>query len=457
MTAPADLLPPGLAADVERASGARIVAVRPRGGGGASREGAELSLAWPDGRACEAYMNYDVHRAGAGDDAAFLREAAVVRGLSQAGSASGLRLAPFIAAIPEQRALVAGRVEGEARFDHIKDADQKASVGADYMAQLARLHAADPALVPELGGPVPIRDQVERRLKSIRTASERGGTRDPLLRLAADWIADNIPREPDHQVIVHGDAGPGNFLYQGDRVTALLDWELVHIGDPMADMAMICLRTLFQPFIPLPDAFAAYEGAGGGKVDLDRVRFWRLLLQAGFARGGRYDDPSAPPPPNLGMNMIFSLIHRRVLAEALAEANGIALAPVVLPDVPPAPHDHSFTVALNDLRDVIVPRLSDQQADTKAKGLARLVKWWRALARYGPAIEAIERDEIGAALGQAHVTLAAAREAFADAVFAGAMPRVDAVRLAHARVARDAALMADAMGGLSGARFLPLT
>ncbi|WP_260582907.1 hypothetical protein [Sphingopyxis sp. PET50] len=74
--------PPGLAAAVETASGAHIVAVRPRGGGGASREGAELDLLWPDGRAASAYMNYDVHKAGAGDDAAFLREAAVLRALS---------------------------------------------------------------------------------------------------------------------------------------------------------------------------------------------------------------------------------------------------------------------------------------------------------------------------------------------------------------------------------------
>ncbi|MGQ2932409.1 MAG: hypothetical protein ACT6Q3_18185, partial [Sphingopyxis sp.] len=61
---PHDLLPPGLAAAVENASGARVVAVRPRGGGGASREGAELDLQWPDRRTASAYMNYDVHKAG---------------------------------------------------------------------------------------------------------------------------------------------------------------------------------------------------------------------------------------------------------------------------------------------------------------------------------------------------------------------------------------------------------
>src|SRR3546814_13877110 len=113
------------------------------------------------------------------------------------------------------------------------------------------------------------------------------------------------------RVIVHGDAGPGNFLYEGSRVTARLDWELVHYGDPMADLALLCLRMLFQDFVPLPQAFAAYEAAGGHRIDLARLRYWRLLFQTAFARRSRYDDPDAPPPPNPGMNLVSSTIHPR--------------------------------------------------------------------------------------------------------------------------------------------------
>src|SRR3546814_13897035 len=90
----------------------------------------------------------------------------------------------------------------------------------------------------------------------------------------------------------------------------------------MADLAMLCLRMLCQGFVPLPQAFAAYEAAGGHRVDLARLRYWRLLFQTGFARRSRYDDPDAPPPPNLGMNLVYSTIHRHVLSDALAEAAG---------------------------------------------------------------------------------------------------------------------------------------
>lgn len=461
MTATADaalaaLLPEGLAAEVEQATGARIAAIRPRGGGGASREGAELTLVWPDAREEHAYMNYDVHRAGAGDDAAFLREAAILAALSGPLASAGVRTARFIAAIPAVRALIATRMAGDANFNLLRDAAARSAVAADYMAQLAALHAIDVEVHPVagMGEPRPIRELVEARLAELR--ARNAASADPLIATTLDWLAANIPAEPARLAIVHGDAGPANFLYAGGRVTALLDWELVHYGDPMADLAMLWLRMLFQPFVPIRDAFAAYEAAGGARVDVARVHFWQLFFEVGFAGRGRYADPAAPPPPNLGMNMVYSTIHRRVLAESLADAAGVTLPPVALPDAPPGPRERSFQIALDDLRDMIVPRLADQQAAVKAKGLARLVKWWRDGERYGPGFAEAERGELADALGRRFADIGDARRALADAVRTGGIDRATAIRLCHAEAVRDAALMADAMGGLAQTKLAPL-
>src|SRR3546814_10316902 len=78
------------------------------------------------------------------------------------------------------------------------------------------------------------------------------------------------------------------------------------------------------------------------------------------------------------MNLVYSTIHRRVLSEALAEAAGVALPAVALPDAAPGAHERSFAIALDDIRDTIVPRLADQQAAVKPKAPARPVKGWRA-------------------------------------------------------------------------------
>jgi len=450
---PATLLPEGLASAVEAASGARILAVRPRGGGGASREGAELDLAWPDGRASRAYMNYDVHKAGAGDDAAFLREAAVLRALSGPLAGAGVRVAPFHAAIPEQRALLCGLVPGRDRFGAIVDAGQRSALAKDFMAQLAALHRIDVAACPVegMGTVAPAETLIRERIALLR-ADNRGDAWDPLIHLSLDWLEANIPEELPAPAIVHGDAGPGNFLFDGEEVTALLDWELVHYGDPMADLAMLCLRMLFQNFVPPSEAFAAYEAAGGHRVDRARIRYWRLLFQTGFARRTRYDDPDAPPPPNLGMNLVYSTIHRRVLSEALAEAAGIVLRPVVLPDAPPGARGRSFAIALDDIRDTIVPRIADQQAAVKAKGMARLIKWWRAIERFEPAFHAAEKREIEAVLGHELADHAAAWSAFREAVADERIETRAAIILCNAHETRAAALMDDAMGGLAAAK-----
>lgn len=455
---PHDLLPPGLAPAVEAASGASVVAVRPRGGGGASREGAELDLQWPDGRAASAYMNYDVHKAGAGDDAAFLREAAVLRGLSGPLAHAGVRVAPFHASVPDQRALVCGMIPGKDRFGAITDPAQRDTLAADFMGQLAALHRIDVAASPVEGmGPVEPAETFIRRRIAEQRAGNSGKGWDPLIHLSLNWLEANIPADMPAPVIVHGDAGPGNFLYDGDRVTALLDWELVHYGDPMADLAMLAIRMLFQSFVPLPQAFAAYEAAGGHKVDLPRLIYWRLLFQTSFARRSRYDDPDAPPPPNLGMNLVYSTIHRRVLSHALADAAGIALPPVALPDAPLGAHDKSFAIALDDIRDTIVPRLSDQQAAVKAKGMARLIKWWRAIERFEPGFHAAEKAEIEAALALEFADYRAAWAAFRDAVAGDRIATDVAIILCNAHETREAALMADAMGGLADTKFAPLT
>jgi hypothetical protein len=105
---------------------------------------------------------------------------------------------------------------------------------------------------------------------------------------------------------------------------------------------------------------------------------------------------------------------------------------------------------------VTASRLSDQQAAVKAKGMARLIKWWRAIERFGPGFHAAEKSEIEAALGRDFADHAAAWSAFHDAVAADRIAIDRAIILCNAHEAREAALMADAMGGLAATKFAAL-
>jgi aminoglycoside phosphotransferase (APT) family kinase protein len=84
--------------------------------------------------------------------------------------------------------------------------------------------------------------------------------------------------------VVHGDFRLGNVIVGGDGLRAVLDWELVHLGDPMEDLGWMCVKA-WRFGSPLPVAgvgeyerlFEAYEAAGGAAIDGDVVRWWEVL------------------------------------------------------------------------------------------------------------------------------------------------------------------------------------
>src|SRR5258708_12081697 len=43
-------------------------------------------------------------------------------------------------------------------------------------------------------------------------------------------------------VLVHGDYRMGNLIIDGSDLAAVLDWELVHVGEAYEDLAWFCIR-----------------------------------------------------------------------------------------------------------------------------------------------------------------------------------------------------------------------
>jgi len=51
------------------------------------------------------------------------------------------------------------------------------------------------------------------------------------------WLEKNIPSDSNPNKLCWGDSRLGNILYQDYKATALLDWEMSSIGDPVSDLA----------------------------------------------------------------------------------------------------------------------------------------------------------------------------------------------------------------------------
>jgi hypothetical protein len=293
-------------------------------------------------------------------------------------------------------------------------------------------------------------DEWDRQYRAYREA-------EPLLALALVWLRRRLPPDDDWPVVlVQGDTGPGNFMYRDGRLVAITDWELAHWGDLHDDLGWICVRDAQERFTNLSDRLRDYERAGGRKIDPARLRYFRVLAQARCAIGTWRGLLARDHRAEMASHLIFNSLHMRLLAEALAEAEGWPIPP----STPLAPGDAdgswAFDVALDDLRLNIVPRISDDFAARRAKGLARLVKYLREQERLGPAARRAERAELEQLLGREIADLREGREALCAAIEAGKVDERAALGFCLGAVDRATQIARPAMGALADRHYAPI-
>jgi aminoglycoside phosphotransferase (APT) family kinase protein len=106
----------------------------------------------------------------------------------------------------------------------------------DVVDALAALHAADleQTGLATFGKPT---GYLERQLRRFGSLLDANATRPlPDLHFTASWLSDNIPTSTDI-TFVHGDYRLGNLMFDGPlHLTAVLDWEMATVGDPLADL-----------------------------------------------------------------------------------------------------------------------------------------------------------------------------------------------------------------------------
>ncbi len=88
---------------------------------------------------------------------------------------------------------------------------------------------------PRRRGDVAIGQHVQYYAESLEWAE--GDTPHPGARAALEWLRANAPSMTEDSVtVVWGDARLGNQMFLDGRVVAVLDWEMVALGDPRIDL-----------------------------------------------------------------------------------------------------------------------------------------------------------------------------------------------------------------------------
>jgi aminoglycoside phosphotransferase (APT) family kinase protein len=143
---------------------------------------------------------------------------------------------------------------------------------------LARIHALPGRELDYL----PVRDGRTQLAELIERHRAYGAR--PAFEAAAAWLGAHTPRL-SRVCVVHGDFRVGNFLVDARGLSAVLDWELAHLGDPMEDLGWLCVRSwrFGRPELPVGGfatreaLYRAYAHASGHAVDSRAVRYWQLL------------------------------------------------------------------------------------------------------------------------------------------------------------------------------------
>ncbi|MCK9923068.1 phosphotransferase family protein [Frankia sp. AgPm24] len=130
----------------------------------------------------------------------------------------------------------------------------------------------------------------ERHLDFFAPADDTAET----VQAAGAWLRAHPPAERHPPRLLWGDARLGNLIFQGERVAALLDWEMMSIGQPESDLAWYLYMD-------------RYLGEGVGATPLPG-------LPGRGATVRRYAELLGRPLDDLGPYLLFASVRHTLLA-----------------------------------------------------------------------------------------------------------------------------------------------
>jgi aminoglycoside phosphotransferase (APT) family kinase protein len=346
--------------------------------GGASRETWAFDAIRPDGSHTELVLRRDPLGRPSGPGA-MGREALAITAAGVAGLA-----APEVLLWTDgpdmwgSAGLVMRRVAGETIARRILRDDTYHQARGALVGQLGQFAAGLHALEVTDDFPAPVPDP----LGELRDLLGRFEQASPTFELARRALE---AESPPHRgpVLVHGDLRLGNLIVGPEGLRAVIDWEMVHIGNPAEDLGWLCVKAWrFGADAPVAglgtreELLAAYRAAGGADISLDELRWWEIL---GTLRWGVMCMAQAQAHLSGAQRSVeLAAIGRRVCEQewdlllllapdAAAQAAARRPRPAGLPQPAPAPYGRPTASELLDavrgfLTDQVMPATTGQLA-----------------------------------------------------------------------------------------------
>jgi aminoglycoside phosphotransferase (APT) family kinase protein len=145
---------------------------------------------------------------------------------------------------------------------------------------LARIHATPIDCLP------PLPTALAHHQLELYEETFRGyGAVRPIFELGFATLRRGAPKR-ERLSLIHGDFRLGNLMVGHEGLSAVLDWELAHLGDPAEDLGWMCTPSWRFGAIENPvggigtisDLLAGYRSAGGDPaISESDVRFWATM------------------------------------------------------------------------------------------------------------------------------------------------------------------------------------
>jgi len=424
----------------------------------ARREAWVVDVTRPDGSVVEGFLRLE-RQPLADDPWSLAKETRIIAALATT-------TVPVPAVLGRSESLSATlfeRVAGRADLPSVEPAQQRA-VMEDFIGIVAELHRLDVDGLGLDGLPRPT-TSAECALGEVDLLLEHhreflAGYRDPLLTFGLAWLRRNVPVGVARISLVQGDTGPVNFMFDGDHVTAVIDWELGHLGDPMEDLGNICVREFWNPSGGLAGLFRRYEGLSGIPYDPAAARYYRVQQNIRGMIGIHGVTVNAHPRESVAWYLAYRYVGDRATCEALAEAMDVHVERPEVPDDSAGDADVLADAARWAIQHDVAPAVAVPFARSRLDDVDILVHCIDRRRRHGKAIADLELDDLTSLLGKRPPSLpegliqldAAIRERIRDR----RLHDDDVVRYLLRRAWRDEWLWAPAVALYPGRRWAPI-
>ena len=173
-------------------------------------------------------------------------------------------------------ALLMARMPGQQGLALAHDDATRRGLMRTYVEHLVRVHRIPHDQLRAAGFRVPserVDTAMSEVFRNVETKYLALTRRDPLIEFLRAWLWRNIPARTRLAFVTWDSA---QFLHHEGELTALIDFELAHVGDAYMDLAAMRTRDSIEPLGDLHVTFAQYADLMGEAIDFDELRFYEI-------------------------------------------------------------------------------------------------------------------------------------------------------------------------------------